>query len=51
MENEKIKWSIPVPKALDEAVELVVKKGTYASKSEFVRDAVKRLLKELGFKF
>jgi Arc/MetJ-type ribon-helix-helix transcriptional regulator len=41
-------WNIPAPKSLDEAVERAVKAGTHASKSDFVRDAVRRLLRELG---
>ncbi len=41
-------WNIPVPKALDEAVEKAVKTDLYISKSDLVRDAVRRLLEELG---
>ena len=41
-------WNIPVPKALDEAVERAVKKDLHVSKSDLVRDAVRRLLLELG---
>ena len=37
-------WNIPVPKALDEAVEKAVKTDMYVSKSDLVRDAVRRLL-------
>jgi Arc/MetJ-type ribon-helix-helix transcriptional regulator len=41
-------WNIPVPKALDEAVERAVKSDMHVSKSDLVRDAVRRLLLELG---
>ncbi|MEM0008343.1 MAG: ribbon-helix-helix domain-containing protein [Candidatus Bathyarchaeia archaeon] len=47
---QKTKWSIPVPKALDEALEEAIKKDTHASKSDFIRDAVRRRLEELGYK-
>ncbi|MEM2675639.1 MAG: ribbon-helix-helix domain-containing protein [Candidatus Bathyarchaeia archaeon] len=47
---EKTKWSIPVPKTLDEALEEAVKKGAHASKSDFIREAVRRRLEELGYK-
>jgi Arc/MetJ-type ribon-helix-helix transcriptional regulator len=42
-----VNWNIPVPKLLDEALEEAVKKQTYATKSDFVRDAVRRRLEEL----
>lgn len=41
-------WNIPVPRALDEAVEKAVEIDLHISKSDLVRDAVRRLLKELG---
>ncbi|MEM2440534.1 MAG: hypothetical protein QXK93_06975 [Candidatus Bathyarchaeia archaeon] len=41
-------WNIPVPRALDEAVEKAVKIDLHISKSDLVRDAVRRLLEELG---
>jgi Arc/MetJ-type ribon-helix-helix transcriptional regulator len=44
------RWNIPVPKALDEALEQAVKKDTHSTKSDFVRDAVRRRLEEMGFK-
>ena len=43
------KWSIPVPKSLDEAVERAVKKNGHVSKSDFVRDAVREKLRKRGF--
>jgi Arc/MetJ-type ribon-helix-helix transcriptional regulator len=44
------RWNIPVPKALDDALEQVIKKDTHLTKSDFVRDAVRRRLEELGYK-
>jgi len=41
-------WNIPVTKALNSAVESAVKTTYYVSKSDLVRDAVRRLLKEMG---
>lgn len=41
-------WNIPVPKTLDEAVERAVKIGMHISKSDLARDAVRRLLQEIG---
>ena len=43
-------WNIPVPKALDDALEEAVEKDTHSTKSDFVRDAVRHKLEELGFK-
>ena len=41
-------WNIPVTRALDEAVEKAVKADMHVSKSDLVRDAVRRLLLQLG---
>jgi len=41
-------WNIPVPRALDQAVEEAVKRDMHVSKSDLVRDAVRRLLREIG---
>jgi Arc/MetJ-type ribon-helix-helix transcriptional regulator len=45
--GDYVPWNIPAPRDLDEAVEEAVKKGLYVSKSELVRDAVRRLLKDI----
>jgi Arc/MetJ-type ribon-helix-helix transcriptional regulator len=37
-------WNIPVTRTLDEAVEKAVKADMHVSKSDLVRDAVRRLL-------
>lgn len=42
------KWSIPVTEQLDEAVEKAVQKNTHVSKSDFIRDAVREKLRQLG---
>jgi len=44
------RWNIPVPVVLDEALEEAVRKDTHSTKSDFVRDAVRRRLEEMGFK-
>jgi Arc/MetJ-type ribon-helix-helix transcriptional regulator len=43
-------WNIPVPRVLDEALEEAVKRDTHSTKSDFVRDAVRRRLEEMGYK-
>jgi Arc/MetJ-type ribon-helix-helix transcriptional regulator len=49
-EKTSTKWSIPVPRTLDEALEKAVRLDTHSTKSDFVRDAVRRKLEEMGFK-
>jgi Arc/MetJ-type ribon-helix-helix transcriptional regulator len=41
-------WNIPIPKSLDRAVEKAVEAGKYSTKSDLVRDGVRRILKELN---
>ena len=48
--RSKLKWCIPVPFSLDVALEEAVQRDSHISKSEFVRDAVRRKLEEMGFK-
>jgi len=45
--EDLIKWCIVVPKSLDMAVKELMKAGAYMSRSDLVRDAVRRLLKEV----
>lgn len=45
----KTKWCIPVTNTLDVAVEQAVAKDSHISKSEFVRDAVRKQLAMMGF--
>jgi Arc/MetJ-type ribon-helix-helix transcriptional regulator len=40
-------WNIPVSKELNDRVEYAVAGGSYNSKSEFIRDACRRLLESL----
>ena len=42
-----IYWNIPVTNALNMAVEKTIKRDTHVSKSEFVRDACRKLLTEV----
>ena len=42
-------WNIPVTKTFNELVEKAVKEIGYVSKSEFVRDSVRKMLVNLGF--
>jgi Arc/MetJ-type ribon-helix-helix transcriptional regulator len=51
MDNKKkTNWNIPVPRILDDALEEAVVKDTHSTKSDFVRDAVRHKLEEIGFK-
>jgi Arc/MetJ-type ribon-helix-helix transcriptional regulator len=47
--QEKTNWNIPVSKTLDDALEQAVNLDSHSSKSEFVRDAVRRRLENMGF--
>lgn len=49
-DKSNTKWSIPVPRTLDDALEKAVSCDTHSTKSDFVRDAVRRRLEEMGFK-
>jgi Arc/MetJ-type ribon-helix-helix transcriptional regulator len=42
-------WNIPVPPALDDALELAVKRDMHVSKSDYVREAVREKLAREGF--
>lgn len=44
----RIQWCIPVSKTLDNALEEAVSAGTHSSKAEFVRDAVRLRLEDMG---
>ena len=45
--SKKTFWNIPVPKPLDDAVEKIVETDRHASKSEFIRDAVRKELERI----
>lgn len=42
-------WNVPVPRPLNRALEEAIRKGTHVSKADFIRDAVRRLLREIGY--
>jgi len=50
MSNKKdiVNWSIPVTREMDDKVEAAVLSDSHVSKSELVRDAVRRLLDGTG---
>ena len=48
--RSRVNWNIPVPKVLDDALEEAVRKDTHSTKSDFVRDAVRHRLEEIGFR-
>ncbi|GAH88820.1 unnamed protein product [marine sediment metagenome] len=43
-------WSVPVNISLNKALEEALKLAGYRTKTEFIRDAVRRRLEELGIK-
>ncbi len=47
--SDKTRWNIPVPRVLDDALEKAIELDTHSTKSDFVRDAVRQRLKEMGF--
>jgi len=49
MSKRKLKfWNIPVTAHLDECVERAVQQGSFVSKSDFVREAVREKLEKIG---
>ncbi len=50
MSKKKTNWNVPVPRTLDDALEQAVELDTHSTKSDFIRDAVRRKLEEMGFK-
>jgi Arc/MetJ-type ribon-helix-helix transcriptional regulator len=47
--KDKTKWCIPVTNSLDKALEQAVIRDSHISKSEFVRDAVRKELVKMGY--
>jgi len=41
-------WNIPVPKNLDEALEKAISLDMHRTKTEYIRDAVRRMLEAQG---
>ena len=48
--EKKVFWNIPVPRLLNDAVEKAVIEDMHVTKSEFVRDAVRKELERLEAK-
>lgn len=48
--TKSTRWNIPVPKVLDDALEQAVKLDMHSTKSDFIRDVVRRRLEEMGFR-
>lgn len=48
--NDLTYWNVPVNRMLNKALEEAIEKAGYRTKTEFIRDAVRRRLEELGFK-
>ncbi len=42
-------WGIQVPKKLDKVLVDALPETTFANKSDFIRDAVRRRLEDMGF--
>ena len=49
MEQQIAVWGVQVPKKLDDTLVTAIKNSTFANKSDFIRDAVRRRLEEMGF--
>lgn len=41
-------WNIPVPKPLDKALEKAISMDMHRTKTEYIRDAVRRMLETQG---
>jgi Arc/MetJ-type ribon-helix-helix transcriptional regulator len=51
MEKQKTtNWSLIVSRSLDTALEQAITQDSHSTKSEFIREAVRDKLKELGYK-
>jgi len=48
--NDHTYWNVPVNRPLNDALEEAIEKAGYRTKTEFIRDAVRRRLEELGVK-
>lgn len=42
-------WNVPVDRPLNEALEDAIKRDWYRTKAEFIREAVRRVLRERGY--
>lgn len=50
MSKDKTNWNVPVTRTLDNALEEAVRLDTHSTKSDFIRDCVRRRLEEMGFR-
>jgi Arc/MetJ-type ribon-helix-helix transcriptional regulator len=48
MKKDKTYWNVPVPRSLDHALEVAVKRDWHRTKAEFIREAVRRELERMG---
>lgn len=48
--NDLTYWNVPVNRMLNKALEDAIKLAGYRTKTEFIREAVRRRLEELGIK-
>ena len=48
--NDLTYWNVPVNIPLNKALEEAIKLAGYRTKTEFIRDAVRRRLEDLGIK-
>ena len=48
MSKKMTRWNIVVTRKLDRALEQIVDQGMHSTKSDFVRECVRRKLEELG---
>ena len=46
--SKKVTWNFQVPKPMDDAVEKAVEMDMHSTKAEFIRDAVRQQLKNMG---
>lgn len=46
-ETKYVVWNMRIPKMLDNYVKKAIDSGLYASKVDFVRDSIRRRLREL----
>jgi len=43
-------WNVPVDRPLNDAVEQAIRSDWHRTKAEFIRDAVRKVLQEMGYK-
>jgi Arc/MetJ-type ribon-helix-helix transcriptional regulator len=48
-QKDVVRWQIPVPKVLDDAVTKAIQLDMHSTRSDFVRDAVREKLAKMGY--